>query len=388
MKKNLLIVIDSLGSGGAEKSLINLLGFIDYYRVEVDLLMFGRGGINEEYLPCEVNVLPTLAPEVPAGFLKRVAFLVKKYVYSAFLRIAPPKTANDDTRRIWRFFSSDYPSQPKTYDVAFAYAQRLPSIYVAEKVNASNKYTWMNVTIHHSVELQKYYDRYLSKFNKVICVSDVVRQSFIKCYPHLQHNTETIYDIVNPEFISALSQKECTVEMTDGVINILTVARLNFEQKGYDILIQVCNELKQRGLSFHWNILGDGKDKEKIKSMISSLGLEDCISLLGTVANPYPYFKKSHIYVQTSRYEGYGLSIAEARLLNIPVVTTAYDCVDLQIKNGINGIITSYEIADISDAIEKLVGDSDLYKEIADNLSKEKKGNIEEFKKIQKLIGY
>ena len=176
--------------------------------------------------------------------------------------------------------------------------------------------------------------------------------------------------------------------MTDGVINILTVARLNFEQKGYDILIQVCNELKQRGLSFHWNILGDGKDKEKIKSMISSLGLEDCISLLGTVANPYPYFKKSHIYVQTSRYEGYGLSIAEARLLNIPVVTTAYDCVDLQIKNGINGIITSYEIADISDAIEKLVGDSDLYKELADNLSKEKKGNIEEFKKIQKLIGY
>lgn len=69
-------------------------------------------------------------------------------------------------------------------------------------------------------------------------------------------------------------------------------------------------------------------------------------------------------------------------------MTTAYDCVDLQIKNGINGIITSYEIADISDAIEKLVGDSDLYKEIADNLSKEKKGNIEEFKKIQKLIGY
>ena len=69
-------------------------------------------------------------------------------------------------------------------------------------------------------------------------------------------------------------------------------------------------------------------------------------------------------------------------------MTTAYDCVDLQIKNGINGIITSYEIADISDAIEKLVGDSDLYKELADNLSKEKKGNIEEFKKIQKLIGY
>ena len=66
----------------------------------------------------------------------------------------------------------------------------------------------------------------------------------------------------------------------------------------------------------------------------------------------------------------------------------AYLKVDLQIKNGINGIITSYEIADISDAIEKLVGDSDLYKEIADNLSKEKKGNIEEFKKIQKIIGY
>ena len=103
MKKNLLIVIDSLGSGGAEKSLINLLGFIDYDRVEVDLLMFGRGGINEEYLPCEVNVLPTLAPEVPAGFLKRVAFLVKKYVYSAFLRIVlfPRIIRHSPKRMMW-----------------------------------------------------------------------------------------------------------------------------------------------------------------------------------------------------------------------------------------------------------------------------------------------
>lgn len=388
MKKGLLIVIDSLGSGGAEKSLINLLNFIDYDKVSVDLLLFGRGGINEQFLPEKVNVLPVLSPRPGNILFKKIAFAIKRLIYSLSIRIYPPKTANDDTRRQWFFFSSDFPVQPVIYDVAFAYAQRMPSLYVAEKVRASRKYSWMNVTIHHSPKLQKFYNRFFDKFTKVVCVSDTVKESFVNCYPNLRDYAETIYDIVNPQFITNLSHLDCPVKKVKGTINILTVARLNFEQKGYDILIQVCNELKIRGINFHWNILGEGKDKAKIESMVYGFGLETYISFLGVVANPYPYFINSDIYVQTSRYEGYGLSIAEARLLNIPVVTTPYDCVGLQIQDGVNGLITTYNISDIADTIERLIANTELYNHIVINLEKEKKGNIEEFRKIQELIGY
>ncbi len=388
MKKKLLVAIDSLGSGGAEKSLINLLNFIDYNKVSVDLLLFGRGGINERFLPENVNILPVISPLPKNNVFNNIVFLMKRLIYSLLLRVYPPHTANDDTRRQWFFFSSDFPVQPQSYDVAFAYAQRMPSLYVAEKVKASKKYSWMNVTIHHSPKLQKYYNRFFRKFSKIICVSDAVRKSFIDCYPHLSDQTETIYDIINPQFIMNLSKLDCPVKKAHGTMNILTVARLNFEQKGYDILIKVCNELKLRGTNFHWNILGEGKDKAEIESMISEFGLEKEVTLLGTVANPYPYFIHSDIYVQTSRYEGYGLSIAEARLLNIPIVTTPYDCVDLQIKDGINGLITTYEVFDIANAIERLIWNKKLYDDIVLNLQKEKKGNIDEFRKIQKIIGY
>ena len=45
MKKNILFSIDSLHCAGAEKSLTTLLSLIDYSKYEVDLMMFGHGGV-------------------------------------------------------------------------------------------------------------------------------------------------------------------------------------------------------------------------------------------------------------------------------------------------------------------------------------------------------
>ena len=60
IKKRLFFVIDSLGVGGAEKSLVTLLNLLDYSRYEVDLQLFAYGGVFERFLPREVNVLPPL----------------------------------------------------------------------------------------------------------------------------------------------------------------------------------------------------------------------------------------------------------------------------------------------------------------------------------------
>ncbi len=48
MKKRLLFIIDSLNCGGAEKSLISLLPLLDYERLDVNLLIFRRGGVFEK----------------------------------------------------------------------------------------------------------------------------------------------------------------------------------------------------------------------------------------------------------------------------------------------------------------------------------------------------
>lgn len=58
MKKKILFVINSLGLGGAEKSLTSLLSTFDYSQYEVDLLMFRPNGMFLSLLPKEVNILP------------------------------------------------------------------------------------------------------------------------------------------------------------------------------------------------------------------------------------------------------------------------------------------------------------------------------------------
>ena len=56
MKKTILFVINSMGCGGAEKSLLSLLSLIDYQKYDITLLMFRRGGMFEPLLPSAVRI--------------------------------------------------------------------------------------------------------------------------------------------------------------------------------------------------------------------------------------------------------------------------------------------------------------------------------------------
>ena len=108
---------------------------------------------------------------------------------------------------------------------------------------------------------------------------------------------------------------------------------------------------------------------------------------MGRKINPYPYFKNADLYVQTSYSEGVGLSIAEARMLNTPVVTTKYDSVNIQIFDGENGLVTKIDPECVAKAIEKLMNDRTLYSRIVSNLKKEQKENTEPITKFDKEIG-
>lgn len=92
------------------------------------------------------------------------------------------------------------------------------------------------------------------------------------------------------------------------------------------------------------------------------------------------------IYVQTSRFEGYCLTLGEARILNTPVISTNFDVVYNQLVDGENGLIVDMKPKAIAEAIERISRDSVLREHIVDNLKKEKKGNIEEIEKLYNLL--
>ena len=63
MRKRVLFVINSMGCGGAEKSLLSLLSLLDYEKYYVTLQMFSGGGMFEELLPPEVHIREDLVCE-------------------------------------------------------------------------------------------------------------------------------------------------------------------------------------------------------------------------------------------------------------------------------------------------------------------------------------
>ncbi len=69
-------------------------------------------------------------------------------------------------------------------------------------------------------------------------------------------------------------------------------------------------------------ILGSGKDRQQLNNLVRELGLQDDVALIGFVDNPYAYLARSHVFVLSSAWEGFGNVIVESLALGMPVVST------------------------------------------------------------------
>ncbi|WP_424767313.1 glycosyltransferase [Paenibacillus sp. sgz302251] len=396
MKKNLIFVIDSLDVAGAEKSLVTLLSMIDYSKFSVDLMLFGHGGELEEFVPKEVHVLPPLKyikfsklniKEAIVYSLKKLDFnwLRSRAKYSISIRMK--KYSDPQKARIfWQSVSQAIESNYKTYDIAISYAQGVPTFYVAEKVKAMKKIAWVNTSFRLENKDREFQKKFYDQYNQIVAVSDSSKEIFIETFPEYTDKMRVIYDINNSELILKMADiGESFDDQFDG-IRILTIGRLNRE-KGYDMALAACRKLKDTGIKFKWYVLGKGPQKEEIEKFIKEYGLSDYFILLGVKSNPYPYIKHSDIYVQTSRYEGFGLAIAEARMLNVPVITTKFDAVFNQMIDGRNGLVVDMNGDAVYDGIMMMINNKSLRETIINYLRVEKKGNVEELDKFYQLIG-
>ncbi|MEN8624819.1 glycosyltransferase [Psychrobacter proteolyticus] len=91
------------------------------------------------------------------------------------------------------------------------------------------------------------------------------------------------------------------------------------EAKRHDVLVRAYAQTNQSMLLL---LLGQGKYKNDIEQLVVDLGLEDKVVFLGFQENPFPYIKYAQLKVLTSDWEGFALVIAEALVLDTPVIST------------------------------------------------------------------
>lgn len=391
MKKKILFVIDSLNCGGAEKSLISLLSLLDYSKYEVDLQLSKIEGMFLELLPKEVNILPELDfyKFCELSILSQIKTFNYNYMASKiklFIMSRLNKNKLHGAQIFWKNCKNSFEVLDYTYDIAIAYNQGFPTYFVTDKVKATKKFAWVNTDYVKAGYKANIDEKYYDKFDNIVAVSEEAKIILENEFPKFKDKLLVIKDINNAELIKKMAEeKEVFKNVDDGITKIVTVGRL-VALKGYDLAIDVARLLDKKGIQFKWYVIGEGPERGNIEELIEKKGLKDKFILLGEKANPYPYMKNCDIYVQTSRFEGFGLAIAEAKILNKVIITTDFDTAYNQIKNGENGIIVKKDSQYILDNIIKIISNKDLQIKFINNLNNSKKGNIEEVKKICSLL--
>ena len=103
---------------------------------------------------------------------------------------------------------------------------------------------------------------------------------------------------------------------------IVAVGRLSPE-KDQATLIRAFAALP-RDKDVRLEIYGTGPSQPELSRLVVDLGLQDRVSLMGFVLDPFPVFRRATLMVSASRYEGFGNVIVEALSCGTPVVST--DC--------------------------------------------------------------
>lgn len=102
---------------------------------------------------------------------------------------------------------------------------------------------------------------------------------------------------------------------------VITVARLAPE-KELHVLIRAFSMLKESRRGTKLLIVGDGPLKMQLERQVDDLGIEKSVCFVGKVDNPFPYMRRSDLFVLSSRYEGFANVIAEALACGCKVVST------------------------------------------------------------------
>ena len=389
-KKKILFVLDSLHIGGAEKSLITLLSLLDYERFDVDLQLITRTGKFLSYVPREVNILPSTAWEqyIALPLWKKFFKISLSWtrLYTAFILRTKKIIGREIDVFMWKTISPHINTLEKDYDVAIGYGQYAPSFFVVDKVNAKRKVGYMNTIISPPKSLLGTLQQNFQNLDFIVAVSKDAKDSIVKLFPDFNNRIEVIKDSISKSNIERMAQEYAPLFPEGNVLRIATAARLYDGAKGMDILLKTALYLKNKGVNYHWVVMGNGGYRPQMDSFIKENHLEQNLLLLGETPNPYPYIKHATLYVQTSRFEGYGLALAEARLLNTPIVTTSYEGWEMQMLHLKNGYVAGMSPESVGDAIIYMLEHPELREAISRYQQTEPKGNPEEFEKFRKYV--
>lgn len=320
MKKKVLFVIVDFCHGGPNKSLENLLHFIDKKKFDISIFALYEDGVSlyrNIYAPYILH----------KSFLYYLAHdnLVTRKLMGALKKLSPKVNFN------WLYrYEVNRLQRKHHFDTIVAYMESFPTNFVSRlKDSQINTVAWVHCdyNCHLSATRGKNeFDEY-SKFKHIVCVSKEALGAFTEAYPQLKNRTTFIYNTIDIKAICQLAKFDLGRDNFDNkYFNIVSVGRYA-GGKQFEKIPDICHGItKLSSRPFRWYIIGGGEQywiNLTLKG-IQSYKLHGTIIFLGGKSNPYPFIQQANLLVSTSAIESWSYVIAEAKALGTPVLANNY----------------------------------------------------------------
>ncbi|WP_407500032.1 glycosyltransferase [Elizabethkingia anophelis] len=329
----ILQVINSLGTGGAEKLIVETVPLIQRFpKVKIDILLLN--GI-----------------ETP--FLKQLkesnnfnCFSLGKSFYNPLYIL-----------KLIKYI--------RKYDIVHVHL--FPSMYFTVLAKCLSLSNVKLVFTEHNTENNRLNNpkfRLIEKwiyghYKKIICITPEVKNALKTKLNIKDSKLNVIYNGINISNIkkAVISDRKLFNYSTEDKLLIM-VAGFR-EQKDHDTVLHALSKLPN---NYKLILVGDGERKGKIENLAKELGLEERIKFLGIRTDVYSLFKMSDIAIMSSHWEGFGLAAAEAMACGVPTIASNVEGLAQVVEDG--GLL--FEKKNIIDLVQKitLLENREYYNEI------------------------
>ncbi len=373
MNKKIVIFINSLDGGGAERVVSTLLNnLIEKYECHLILM---ENKISYE-LDSRINVISLDEKSNQNGIVKLLRLpiiayklnkIIKKYNFPVVLSFLH--------RANYINILSKYFSNHKAF--------------ISERIASSSLYSDNSITSKISnILINKLYN----KSDLIISVSKAIVED-LKIHYQIKSKQRVIYNPYDIENIRKQSDQSVNVNI-DKDKSIITVGSFS-KRKNHQMLIKAFSKIDKNDVKLY--ILGKGEEEDNLKNLVKELKLQDKVIFLGFDNNPYKYLAKCGIFVLSSNSEGFPNVLVEAMICGCSVLST--DClsgpreilapntnIDFQLVDKIEkseyGLLTSINSEKkMKEALDLLIRDNYLRKQYSSLTDK----RVEDFR-LRKII--
>jgi len=335
----ILHIINNLNIGGAEKLLIESLPLYEKKNIEVDLLL-----LNKKESPFENLLKNTLKGSVYHSNIKHLYSPLQIFQIIKHIRKKKYDIVNDHL----------FPTLYWISLAKFFFRFKIPIIFTEHSTHnkrlESAVFQWIDKIIYR-------------QYSKIIVITPQVKQVLIQKLDIKDNKIKVVYngvDITKYKNAKAYSKEDF---FDKNSIILIQVSRFQ-SAKDQKTVIKTLALLPD---TYKLLLVGDGDTQEECKQLVQSLSLQERVQFLGNRTDIPSLLKTANIAVQSSHWEGFGLTAVEAMAAGKPIIASNV----IGLKDIVSGYGLIFEKGNENDLLEKIhfLADENNYKQIAEKCS-------------------